>query len=219
MAQFQRARTDQQRAERRAAILQAGRDLLRARNLDAVTLADLARGAGIAPSAVLRYFDSREAVLLELVLIETAEWLDDLLTRPMTGPGQPFERVATAMAHSLASHPQFCELISAQAVVLERHVSAKTALRFKSASSAELRRFSTWLRTALPKVGPPAASERLAAYTTLLAGALWAQSRSSEQLRVQLPPEVRATMPISPFREQAEEALRLFLRGAMSSQS
>src|SRR5262249_61986031 len=64
---FQRARSEEQRAARRQAILGTAAAMLAEMPVAQVTLNELSRRAGLAKSNVLRYFESREAVLLELL--------------------------------------------------------------------------------------------------------------------------------------------------------
>lgn len=64
---FQRARTEEQREIRRRAILDMASAMLDEMPVAAVTLNELSRRVGLAKPNVLRYFESREAVLLELL--------------------------------------------------------------------------------------------------------------------------------------------------------
>ena len=85
MAVFQRARSEEQREMRRQAILGAAVAMLAEMPVAQVTLNELSRRAGLAKSNVLRYFESREAVLLELLDSAWRDWLvwldQDLRTR------------------------------------------------------------------------------------------------------------------------------------------
>ena len=65
MAVFQRARSEEQREARRQAILGAAAAMLAEMPVAEITLNELSRRVGLAKSNVLRYFESREAVLLE----------------------------------------------------------------------------------------------------------------------------------------------------------
>src|ERR1700727_3624850 len=85
---FQRARSEEQRAIRRQAILDAAAAMLEIMPVSEVTLTELSRRAGLAKSNVLRYFESREAILLELLDRATKLWLSEL-------PGQLAAGVAT----------------------------------------------------------------------------------------------------------------------------
>ena len=64
---FQRARRPEQMAARRAAILDAARAMLTDKGVADISLRELSRRVGLAKSNVLRYFDSREAIFLELL--------------------------------------------------------------------------------------------------------------------------------------------------------
>jgi AcrR family transcriptional regulator len=131
---FQRARSEEQRAIRRRAILDAAAAMLGEMPVAEITLNELSRRAGLAKSNVLRYFDSREAVLLELLEQACRQWLEAL------GPSLAIirgtavarrEALAVVLASSLAGRPVLCDLLSAQAAVLERNVSAEVAAHFK----------------------------------------------------------------------------------------
>ena len=63
---------------RRKSILDAAEQLLKEAQVADITLRDIGRQAGIATSNVLRYFENREAVLLELLNREYSAWLDAL---------------------------------------------------------------------------------------------------------------------------------------------
>src|SRR5947207_16009779 len=75
---FQRARSEEQREARRQAILGAAAAMLAEMPVAEVTLNELSRRAGLAKSNVLRYFESREAVLLELLDAAWQDWLAQL---------------------------------------------------------------------------------------------------------------------------------------------
>jgi AcrR family transcriptional regulator len=80
MTSFQRAHSEEQREVRRRAILDAAAAMLTEMPVAQVTLSELSRRAGLAKSNVLRYFESREAVLLEVLNAESRHWLDGLDT-------------------------------------------------------------------------------------------------------------------------------------------
>ena len=75
---FQRARSEEQRAERRRTILATAETMLTEMPVAQLSLNELSRRVGLAKSNVLNYFESREAVLLELVDTETQAWVQDL---------------------------------------------------------------------------------------------------------------------------------------------
>src|SRR5580698_10245701 len=78
MAVLQRVRSEEQREAGRQAILRAATAMLAEMPVAEVTLNELSRRAGLAKSNVLRYFESREAVLLELLDSAWQDWLVQL---------------------------------------------------------------------------------------------------------------------------------------------
>src|ERR1035438_117509 len=140
MTTFQRARSEEQREVRRRTILDAAAAMLAEMPVAQVTLNELSRRVGLAKSNVLRYFESREAVLLELLDSAWQEWLADM-EAGLTGAidasaplGERADQLAAALASSLAARPVLCDLLSAQAAVLERNVSTEVALQYKRAA-------------------------------------------------------------------------------------
>src|SRR3984885_6003485 len=159
MTTFQRARSEEQREVRRRAILDAAAAMLAEMPVAQVTLNELSRRVGLAKSNVLRYFESREAVLLELLDSAWQEWLAALeadLGAGVAPPPPPARRgdlLAAALAASLARRPVLCDLLSAQAAVLERNVSTQVAAAYKRASLADVSRLGRVRARHLGQVG------------------------------------------------------------------
>ena len=178
---FRRARNEEQREVRRQAILSTAEAMLAEMPVAALSLNELSRRVGLAKSNVLRYFESREAVLLELLDAAWREWLEALEAelRDIPAPvGDRVERVATAIAGTLAARPMLCELAGASAGVLERNISAAVAARFKRAALANTAALGRLVRGPVPELGEPA-GQRFAGAAVLVAGAVWAAARPS----------------------------------------
>src|SRR4051794_7039673 len=112
---FRRARTEEQREARRRAILSTAEAMLAEMPVAALSLNELSRRVGLAKSNVLRYFETREAVLLELLDAAWREWLDgleDALPAGNTaGPGaHPVQPGAGAPAPAPGGPPVPCRL-------------------------------------------------------------------------------------------------------------
>src|ERR1700751_263650 len=89
---FQRARRPEQREVRRQAVLDAAAAMLVDDPASEISLREISRRVGLATSNVLRYFDSREAIFLELLARESTSWLDAMeyeldQLKPSTGVG------------------------------------------------------------------------------------------------------------------------------------
>jgi|SRR5882757_1851149 len=181
---FQRARSEEQRQVRRQAILDTAAAMLVEMPVAQLRLNELSRRAGLAKSNVLRYFESREAVLLELLDIEFREWLaalpDELADGVDATADTPArrEQLAQVIARSLATRPVLCDLVSAQAAVLERNVSSAVAVRFKRAAVANVSALADAVLAQLSELGEVGA-ERFAALAMLVAGAVWTNAQPS----------------------------------------
>ena len=184
MSHFRRARSEEQRAERRAAILDVAATMLGDRPVAELSLNELARQVGLAKSNVLRYFDSREAILLDLLDARTEDWLTALEAAPRSRGAvrTRCRRLAELLTDSLGERPVLCDLISAQAAVLERNVSVDVAIRHKRAALANIRRLTAFVRSAVPELVEPQAV-KFAAAALLMAGALWTHHQPSEAMQ------------------------------------
>lgn len=182
--EFKRARTDEQRGERRRQILETAAAMLTEMPVARLSLNELSRRVGLAKSNVLRYFESREAVLLELLDVEVQQWLADLDSAIVAGDGTPRERgdrLAAVLAESLARRPVLCDLTSAHAGVLERNVSTEVAIQHKLATRRSYERQARLFVRCLPELSLADAGH-LAATATLITAAAWPYSQPPEAM-------------------------------------
>ncbi len=76
-----------------------------------LTLNELSRRVGLAKSNVLRYFESREAVLLELLDQAFSSWVEEVSDElaagvdPQASPRERGDQLAAVVSRSLARHP------------------------------------------------------------------------------------------------------------------
>jgi AcrR family transcriptional regulator len=212
MTLFQRARNAEQREVRRRAILDTAAAMLAEMTVAEVTLNELSRRVGLAKSNVLRYFESREAVLLDLLGSEWQEWLAALAgeldaavdsSAPVAARG---DQLAATLATSLNRRPVLCDLVSAQAAVLERNVSPQVAATYKRATIAGLMDLGILLRGHLGELSDHDAP-RLAAAAMVTVGALWPQCQPSAAMLT----AYEADPSLAALRLDFEPALREFL--------
>jgi AcrR family transcriptional regulator len=189
-----------------------------------VTLNELSRRVGLAKSNVLRYFESREAVLLELLDSAWQEWLTQLAQDldAAVSAGAPLakrgDQVAAALAASLAERPVLCDLLSAQAAVLERNVSPRVAAQYKRASLANVAALGGLLLGYVAELGEHDAG-RLAAATAMVAGALWPHAQpSAAMLAAYEADPALASMRID-FSATVREVLEVLIAGLLARSS
>ncbi len=186
-ATFQRARNEEQREARRQAILVTATAMLEEMPVSRLTLTELSRRVGLAKSNVLRYFESREDVLLFLseqaatqFLIEVTGTLPGRID-PAAGLRARAEALATELASAFAADPILCELLSAQSVILEHNVSVEVALRHKLSARNSLAGLGELLRTLLPELDAEQGAYA-AQLTIVLVGGFWVRGRPSRSV-------------------------------------
>ncbi|WP_141781620.1 TetR/AcrR family transcriptional regulator [Nocardioides albertanoniae] len=173
---FQRARSDEQREIRRRAILDTAAAMLDEMPVAEVSLNELSRRVGLAKSNVLRYFESREAVLLELLDDFLGAWLDELTAEldkgidPAASPEVRAGRLAEILGRSLAERRVLCDLVGAQGGVLEHNISVEMVKRHKRAAMAKVSMMVELVRRHLPESGDGA--ETFCVMSLISAGAL-----------------------------------------------
>lgn len=210
---FQRARSEEQREIRRRAILDTASAMLDEMPVAGVTLNELSRRVGLAKPNVLRYFESREAVLLELLDRLLAEWLTELAGDLAAGVDDdlPMVERATAVAEvlsrSLSRHVVLCDLFGAQGSVLEHNVSVEVVARYKRASLEHLTTMTALIEKHLPELGENATLFSL--QTMVMAGAVSAYSTP--------PPSLQAAYQAEPELARFHLALGDHLRTALTT--
>lgn len=133
----QRARSQEAKLRRAEDLLDAARVL--AGQLGGVrhlTLAAVTEAAGLHPSAVRRYFASKEELLLELAERGWGEWRD-VLTARLADPRDLGPReIAAEVATTITGLPLFCDLLTHVPLSLEGDVDIERARRYKTNSFA-----------------------------------------------------------------------------------
>ncbi|MGW1196583.1 TetR family transcriptional regulator [Streptomyces sp. NPDC002536] len=220
MATFQRARSEEQREIRRRAILDTAAAMLDEMSVGALSLNELSRRVGLAKSNVLRYFESREAVLLELLDRDWRQWtaaLPEQLAASVT-PGAPpvlrGQEFAAVLAHSLAQHRVLCDLLSAQAGVLEHNVSADVAARYKRAALDNVAALAALARQHLPELGGRA--DQFCAQAIMVSGAVWTHARPSAAMLAAYAADPSLAALRMDFTATLEEMLTTLIAGALA---
>ncbi len=150
-----------------------------------ISLRELSGRVGLAKSNVLRYFDSREAIFLEVMDVTWRAWLDEVdadlrdLRVVDEGPYAKETAIAGAIAASLVDQPLLCELISAMVAVLERNITQESARNFKRKAMANNSRLASLVLRELPALDAERANRFAGAAFVLVAG-LWPHANPTE---------------------------------------
>ena len=221
---YQRARRPEQKLERREAILGAARELALRDGVRAVSLADIAARVGIHKSALLRYFETREQIFLELTAEAWRDWTTALhagLDAATPDAGAPASQapasqargsaalVADVFARSFGDRPLLCDLIAHTPLNLERNVSPEAVRRYKVTSLAAVDEAAAITQRVLPELTLAECGEFVAALASL-AGAVWQIANPAAalaELYASDPALARACVDLTPRLHRTAEIL------------
>lgn len=208
-----RARRPEDKAERRERLLATARAMLaEGHDLRTLTLSALARRAAMTKSNVYRYFETREAVLLELLRQEWTAWLAEL-----AGPWPAAEGSADALdaavghlARTLAARRLLCLLASALPTVVEQNLGDEAIAAFKRESLALFETLAAALVARAPQLSPPAATQLVHDAVAVLVGLYPLAHPAEAAARAMRAPELRCFA--RDFAEDVERFLRALAR-------
>jgi AcrR family transcriptional regulator len=217
---FQRARSDEQREVRRQAIMRVAADMVAEMPVAEISLNELSRRVGLAKSNVLRYFESREAVLLELLDKAWHDWLDRLTAAlpadvdPAAPVESRYQRLASVVTATLVDDRLFCELLSVSGAVLERNISPEVARRYKVAAIANTNAYAELIRVHLGELSQPGAFN-FAAGTLVAVTGIWPLTQPSEAMLCVYEDPAMAVLRLD-FGTALEEMLATLLAGCLA---
>ncbi len=178
---FQRARTEENKRQRAAALVEAARSLAIEAGVASVTLTAVATRAGIHYSAVRRYFTSHKEVLLNLAAEGWVRWSSTVCEQLNEPPPMSPVRVAETLANGLAADPLFCDLLANLHLHLEHEVEIEKVVDIRRTISAAAIAMADAIERALPALGRSGAFDIvIAAYS--LASAFWHIANPPERL-------------------------------------
>jgi len=151
----QRAVTNEQRQERRLALLQAAWQLFQNNSYEAINIVDVARAAGLAKGTVYLYFDTKEALFLAVQEQQLAEWfaaLEGELVK-LAGSGHSAS-VAQAICRTMNERPALARLLAILHLILEQNIDYPTARAFKQSLLSHILRLGAALEACLPSLQP-----------------------------------------------------------------
>lgn len=218
---FQRARSEEQRQQRRETILRTTAAMLGEMSATELSLNELSRRVGLAKSNVLRYFESREAILLELLDGEVSDWTHELERTPVPAADSAVargNRLAELMATTLAARPVLCDLLAAQGSVLERNVSTEVVLRHKRSAGTVVQRLAAVTTAWVPELSRDAATQAIA-IGLIIAGGAWPASQPTEAVCAAYDAEPAVAGMRMDFAELVTQTVALTISGLLVRES
>ncbi|MEM6730007.1 MAG: TetR/AcrR family transcriptional regulator [Myxococcota bacterium] len=211
---WERARKPEQKQERRSDIIEAAGRCFDAGGLAAATLSAIAEETGLSKANLYRYFESRDAILLELLMQENEVWARETQSdlHDLTGSND-VEAIAQRLSRSLFERPRLCALTALSGMLYSK-------LSVESIVSYKLRGGGLMARTA-EIVGPtlPALDDKQVAlfvrYSTMILGQVWsAANPSSTIVEAKTHPELAGASV--DFVSTLQKFMHVFLHGLLS---
>lgn len=194
---FQRARSPEQKAERRAQILAAAATFFEQERFEAISLASIARKAGVTKAALYRYFSSKEALFLGLYLDE----LEQVSLAPVNGSLPLWQ----ALSELLVARPLFCRLTAILHSVLEQNLEEDAAREFKQSLLSRFTVLAQRIQQAYDLTGDQAATYLMQVQQTLIG--CWAVSHPAPVVE-----KILDTPGLDLFRVDFKKALQAQLK-------
>ncbi len=160
---FRRARTEENKRLRAAALVEAARTLALETGVASVTLTAIASRVGIHHSALRRYFTSHKEVLLHLTAEGWVRWSETVCQQLAEPEQMSPPQVAEILADGLAADPLFCDLLANLHLHLEHEVEVERVVEVRRTITAAAVALADAIERALPALG------RSGAYDTLIA--------------------------------------------------
>lgn len=215
MALRQRARNDEDKQARRAAILTEAGTLLREHPYGCITMAQVASACGLAKGTLYLYFRSKEELFLGLLERELLDWFVSLRDRLERLPEVSAEVLGLEFANSLERRRLLSDLLVILHTVLEHNVDPEAALAFKQVLRDQLEEAGSALEAVWPALPSGAGPRTLLRMYALLIG-LRQVAFPSPNIANILAREDMAALRVD-FTRDLAESLRDLLRGAAHS--
>lgn len=213
------AHAAEDKAARRAAILQAARTLFAAGEGSLPAVAQVAAAAGLAKGTVYLYFRTKEEIFAALLLDDWTAVMQESQRLFRTTRGARGARVtaflATLIDH-LEHHPEVLRLDALGYGVLEKNMRHDSLAAHKAGFTVRLGQTGEVIDTALRL--PPGRGLQLLMRTYALTRGLWQsyQHEAETQKAGVAPP---ASLIAQSFAQELREALTEYWRGALTSPS
>jgi AcrR family transcriptional regulator len=194
---------------RQAAILSAARELALRDGVRKVSLADIAARVGVHKSALLRYFETREQIFLELTAEAWRDWAGAIHAGLDTAAVGSAGLVADVIARSFGDRPLLCDLVAHTPLNLERNVSPEAVRRYKMTSLGTVNQAASLVQRVLPDLTLAECTEFVATLASL-AGAVWQMANPAPalaELYASDPALAQACVDLTPRLRRAAQVL------------
>jgi TetR/AcrR family transcriptional regulator len=216
MHEFQRARQPEQKGLRRNAILHAAEELIAEGGLHDLSLSSIAERAGLSKANTYRYFESREEILLDILMEDQRDLIAEIEQKLSHLKGSRDEkRVAQVIAQAFIVRPRLCQLLGMVSSILEHNLSEDAIINCKRELVMLSQHATRALHTALPNIALTDCGWMLGTIALYVAGLWPAAHPAPPAARVLARDEFAALRPV--FERDLTKGILVLLRGVVMS--
>lgn len=150
MTTKQRARSAEDKQQRRSHILEAALELWDERTFASFAMAEVATRAGLAKGTLYLYFETKEQLLLALLEAQLAAWFDALEAGLAQDSAWDAEQAAGLLCAALEAQPALVRLLPIASSILEHNIPHGAALAYKEFLLARSGRSAALIEARLP---------------------------------------------------------------------
>ncbi len=207
----QRARREDDKQERRDALLDAAAALVDSPAWGRFSVADVAARTGLSKATVFLYYPTREALLLALLERELAAWFEAFEAELARGGRWSPGRVGRAVAHTFLGRTALLRLLAQLEGVLEHNIPVDVARAYKVHLGRRLASAGAALERRLEFLAPGEGGTTLLRVRALVSG-LWQMADASPVVDALLREPELAPMRVR-FEDELEPSVTALLVG------
>lgn len=165
-----RARNEEDKQERRRAILDAGLELWNETSYADFTMSAVAERAGVVKGTLYLYFETKEQLFLALMSDMMVGYFDDVDGELQQGGRWSKSRVVQILAGGLAGRDAFTRMLTVLGNICEHNVSYEQLVAFKRLTLDRFMRTAALLAKRLPFLGVESALRLVMHLSAVAAG-------------------------------------------------
>jgi AcrR family transcriptional regulator len=208
-----RARSAEDKQERRAHILAAALELWGERTFASFTMAEVAARSGLAKGTLYLYFSTKEELLLALLEGQLAAWFAGLDAGLAADGPWDAGRVAALICAATEGQGELARLLPIASSILEHNIPLEVARAYKERLLASSARSAALLEARLPALAPGDGVWVLQQVYALIVG-LGQMADPSPVVRAALADERLAPLR-TPFEPTFRRAITALIRGTL----
>jgi len=165
-----RARNEEDKLERRQAILDAGLELWNETSYGDFTMSAVAEKAGVVKGTLYLYFETKEQLFLALISDMMVSYFDEVDACLQEGGRWSKSRVVQVLSGALSGRDAFIRMLTVLGNICEHNVSYEQLVAFKRLTLERFTRTAALLARRLPFLRPESALRLVMHLSALAAG-------------------------------------------------